>query len=475
MSTVPAPAADAAKEAAKEVAIEDGLPERQRLAAMTAILVPVAMSTLDTVITNTALPSIAASIHADAPSVIWVVTAYQLAMVATLLPFASLAEKIGYRRLYIGGLVLFTITSLACGLAWSLPSLVVFRALQGVGAASLMSVNTAIIRFIYPARILGRGLGLNAFMSGVAFTAGPTVASAILSFTTWHWLFLVNVPAGGLAIWLSLRNLPQTPHSAARFDAPAAMLCGSFFFLLVLGIGTVSQNGAWSIVLPEWIMALACAGTLIYRQRHHASPMLAQDLFRNPVFALSSLTAICSFATQGLAFVALPFLLQNAFGRTQVETGFLMTPWPAVVAVMAPIAGQLSDRYAPGMLCGWGLFIMSAGMAALALMPDHATTFDIGWRMVLCGFGFGFFQAPNLKAIMGSAPPKRSGGASGTVAMSRLLGQSSGAALVALCFYISLKRGPEIALWLGCGFSFAGCLASVLRLVPAWGRKKRTQ
>ncbi|HEY4371022.1 MAG TPA: MFS transporter [Burkholderiales bacterium] len=465
-----APTEVSAGSAPKEAFLTEGLPERQRIAAMTAILVPVAMSTLDTVITNTALPSIAASIHADAPSVIWVVTAYQLAMVATLLPFASFAEKIGYRRLYVGGLVLFTITSLACGLAWSLPSLVIFRALQGVGAASLMSVNTALIRFIYPPRILGRGLGLNAFMSGVAFTAGPTVASAILSFTTWHWLFLVNVPAGLAAIWLSLRNLPQTPHSAARFDAPAALLCGSFFFLLVLGIGTVSQNGPWRVVLPEWGMALLCAVTLIYRQRHHAAPMLAQDLFRNPVFALSSLTAICSFATQGLAFVALPFLLQ-AYGRTQVETGFLMTPWPAVVAVMAPIAGRLSDRYAPGMLCGLGLFIMAAGMAALALMPAHASAFDIGWRMVLCGFGFGFFQAPNLKAIMGSAPPKRSSGASGTVAMSRLLGQSSGAALVALCFYISLKSGPEIALWLGCGFSFAGCLASVLRLLPGWKRK----
>lgn len=455
----------------QEAPLPDGLPERQRAAAMAAILMPVAMSTLDTVITNTALPAIAASIHADAPSVIWVVTAYQLAMVATLLPFAALAEKIGYKRLYVWGLLLFTVTSLACGLAWSLSSLVVFRALQGVGAASLMSVNTALIRFIYPARILGRGLGLNAFMSGVAFTAGPTVASAILSFTTWHWLFLVNVPAGAVAIWLSLRNLPQVPSSSARFDGVAAGLCGSFFFLLVLGIGTVSQNGAWSVVLPEWGLALFCAVTLMRRQRGHPSPMLAQDLFRNPVFALSSVTSICSFATQGLAFVALPFLLQS-FGRTQVETGFLMTPWPAVVAVMAPIAGRLSDRYAPGKLGGFGLAVLSLGMATLALLPAHASAFDIGWRMVLCGFGFGFFQAPNLKAIMGSAPPKRSGGASGTVAMSRLLGQSSGAALVALCFYISLARGPQIALWLGCAFSFTGCVASFMRLLPAWRKGK---
>ncbi|HEX4329266.1 MAG TPA: MFS transporter [Burkholderiales bacterium] len=463
MATIEAPVADAQPE---------GLPEGQRFAAMIAILVPVAMSTLDTVITNTALPSIAASINADAPSVIWVVTSYQLAMVATLLPFAALAERIGYRRLYVYGLVLFTLASLVCGLAWSLESLVVARALQGVGAAALMSVNTALIRFVYPARILGRGLGLNAFTSGVAFTAGPTVASIVLSFTTWHWLFLVNVPAGLIAIWLSLRNLPTSAaRASARFDGVAALLCGGFFFLLVLGIGTLSHNGEWGVVLGEWAAALGCAIILTRRQAGHPAPMLAVDLYKRPMFALSALTSICSFATQGLAFVALPFLLQTAFGKTQVETGFLMTPWPLVVAVMAPIAGRLSDRYAPGMLGGFGLLALSAGMATLALLPPAPTAFDIGWRMVLCGLGFGFFQAPNLKAIMSSAPTRRSGGASGTVAMSRLLGQSSGAALVALCFYISLERGPEIALWLGCGFSFAGCLASALRLLPGSQRK----
>ena len=467
MATVEASTADAQPEG-----LPQGLPEGQRFGPMIAILVPVAMSTLDTVITNTALPSIAASIGADAPSVIWVVTSYQLAMVATLLPFASLAERIGYRRLYVVGLVLFTVTSLACGLAWSLPSLVIARALQGVGAAALMSVNTALIRFVYPARIIGRGLGLNAFTSGVAFTAGPTVASIVLSFTTWHWLFLINVPAGLIAIWLSLRKLPAPgARAAARFDGIAALLCGGFFFLLLLGIGTVSHNGALSVVLGEWVGALLCALVLTRRQAGHPAPMLAVDLYQRPVFALSALTSICSFATQGLAFVALPFLLQTAFGKTQVETGFLMTPWPLVVAIMAPIAGRLSDRYAPGMLGGFGLLALSAGMATLALLPDAPTAFDIGWRMLLCGLGFGFFQAPNLKAIMSSAPTKRSGGASGTVAMSRLLGQSSGAALVALCFYISLQRGPEIALWLGCGFSFVGCLASGLRLLPAWKPK----
>src|SRR3984957_917754 len=179
---------------APAVYLPNGSPNRERLQALAAISVAVAMATLDTAITNTALPTIAADIGSDGASAVWVVNAYQLVMVATLLPLASLGEIVGHRRVYIAGLLLFTATSLACGFAWSLPSLVAARALQGLGAASIMSVNTALIRFVYPAKMLGRGVGFNALVVGVAFTLGPTVASAILSVTTWHWLFLINVP-----------------------------------------------------------------------------------------------------------------------------------------------------------------------------------------------------------------------------------------------------------------------------------------
>jgi DHA2 family multidrug resistance protein-like MFS transporter len=193
--------------------------------------------------------------------------------------------------------------------------------------------------------------------------------------------------------------------------------------------------------------------------------MLAVDLFRIPVFALSSLTSICSFTTQGLAFVALPFLFQHGMGRSEVEAGFLMTPWPAVVAVMAPVAGRLSDRYSTGVLGGIGLVTLSIGMALLALLPADPSTADIIWRLLVCGAGFGFFQSPNLRAMMSSAPARRAGGASGVVATSRQFGQTSGAALVALCFGMSVTDGPRLALWLGCGFAAAGTVASLLRLV----------
>ena len=204
--------------------------------------------------------------------------------------------------------------------------------------------------------------------------------------------------------------------------------------------------------------------------------MLPVDLFKRPVFALSAVTAVCSFAAQGLAFVSLPFYFESVLHRSQVETGFLMTPWPVVVALAAPVAGRLSDRYPPGLLGAIGLAIMSAGMASLALLPAHPHVLDIGIRMAICGAGFGFFQSPNLKAFMASAPPERSGGASGMVATARLLGQTTGAALVALSFGIAGRHGPTLALARGRRSrarraSRAACGSS--RVIPPAGRRFR--
>jgi len=446
--------------------VADGLPLNKRLPAVIAISLGIGMATLDTAIVNTALPTLAEGIGTDSASVIWVVNAYQLATIAMVLPFASLSEALGHRRVYLGGLLVFIVASLFCGLAGSLVTLTVARVMQGLGAAAIMSVNTALLRHIYPSKMLGRGLGYNSLVVGLAFTLGPTVASAILSVATWHWLYLINVPLGVLALVLGVRSLPALPITGHAFDRFAALLCAGLFALLVLGLGSAVHGAQGALTLGLIAVALVCGALLLRRQADHPAPMLAVDLFKRPLFALSSLTAICAFAAQGLAFVSLPFLLQTVLGHSQVETGFLMTPWPAVVAVMALVAGRLADRMSLGVLCGIGLLLLSAGMATLATLESGASAFDIGWRMALCGAGFGFFQSPNLKALMTSAPLARSGGASGIVAVSRLLGQTLGASLVALCFHLSLGSGPQYALWLGCGFALVGAAASGLRLLP---------
>jgi DHA2 family multidrug resistance protein-like MFS transporter len=444
--------------------IGQGLPDKERISALVAVLLAVCIASLDTAIANTALPTIAASLQTSDASSIWVVSAYQLAMVATLLPAAALGEVMGHRRVFMSGLAIFTLASLACGLAPSLSWLVGARLVQGIGAAGVMAINGALLRYIYPSASLGRGMGMNAMVVGLSFAAGPTAASALLLLGSWHWLFLINVPICVLAMYFGLRGLPQTSRAEYRYDGIAAGLCAAMLGLLVLGLGEGAHQATWLTVGIELGLAAICLALLMWRQAGHPAPMLAVDLLKRPVFALSAATAVCSFSAQGLAFVSLPFMLQNLLGYSQVDTGFLITPWPVMVAALAPIAGRLSDKYPAGVLGGGGLAVLSLGLILLATMSATPSVFDIVWRMAVCGAGFGFFQSPNLRAIMSAAPPSRSGGASGMIATVRLMGQAIGAALVAACFHVSTGHGAILALWLGALFAGLAALASVARL-----------
>ena len=445
--------------------VTDGLPPERRRWALLAIFTALAMSALDVAIANVALPAIANDLHTTPADVIWVVNVYQIAMVAALLPVAALGEIVGHQRVYLWGLLLFTAASLGCACAWSLPSLLVARFLQGLGAAGIMSVNTALVRFVYPERLHGRGFGNNALVVATAFTLGPTIASGILSVGAWPWLFAINVPFGVAAILVGLKTLPQTPRAAHAFDYPGALLTSACLCLFILGIGSAAHNTSPWLVIAELIGAVVFGALLMRRQADHPAPMLPIDLFRRPIFALSVATAVCTFAVQGLAFVSLPFYFEDVLHRTQVETGFFMTPWSLVVGIMAPIAGRLSDRHPAGLLGGLGLAMLGVGMVLLAMLPPEPSVADIVWRMAVCGCGFGFFQTPNMKAIMSSAPPGRSGGASGLVATARLVGQTAGAALAALCFSLAGHHGATLALTLGAGFAAVGCVMSFLRLV----------
>jgi DHA2 family multidrug resistance protein-like MFS transporter len=457
--------AKTAKEASSSAI--DGLPAERRRWAVAAIFTALAMASLDTAIANIALPAIAADLNVSPADVVWVVNVYQIALVATLLPLGALGEIVGHRRIYLGGLLLFTLASLGCACAWSLPSLLTARALQGLGASGLMSVNSALIRFVYPSRLLGRGFGHNALVVATAFTLGPTIASGILAMGPWPWLFAINLPFGVLAIAIGMKTLPRTPRAVHAFDFFGALLAAGCLGLFILGVGSAAHRTSIGLVSIELAAAVLLGWFLIQRHADHPAPMLPIDLFRRPVFALSAATAVCAFAVQGLAFVSLPFYFEDILQRTQVETGLFMTPWPLVVAIMAPIGGRLSDRYPAGILGSLGLVLLGIGMVLLASLPASPSVANIVWRMVICGFGFGFFQTPNIRAIMSSAPPDRSGSASGIVATARLTGQTVGAALAALCFALSGRDGATLALALGAGFAAVGSVMSFLRLAVA--------
>lgn len=421
--------------------------------------------TLDISFMYNAVPAISRALRETPAVSVWVVNAYHLTVVAAVIPLAALGESIGHRRVHVAGAALYTVSLVLCGLADSLPTLVAARALQGLGGAAVVSVTAALVRHVYPAQQLGRGLGLYAFIVSFSLAVGPTLASAILSVLSWRWLFWLAIPLGAATWWMARRSLPATPAGGHRFDALTALLCAGVFSSFVIGLGRAAQAGDPLTAAMAWGTTLACLAVLVRREAGHPAPMLAVDLFRRPVFTLSSLTSILSFVTQGLAFVSLPFLFQHVMGWSQMAAGWLMTPWPVMLTLLSVPVGRLSDRWAAGALGGVGLACLAIGMVLLASLPRDADVLAITWRMALCASGFALFQTPNMNALLRSAPPARSGGASGVVATSRMLGQAIGVALAGACFRHSPTEGYTAALWLASGVAVAACVASAARLL----------
>ncbi len=438
----------------------------RRIGAILAVAFGVSLSVIDGTIANVALPTIGAELGISAADSIWIVNAYQLAIMVSLLSFSALGDVVGYRKVYIGGLMLFTAASVGCSLSGSLQTLVPARVMQGFGAAAITSVNTTLIRFIYPRARLGRGMGINATVVAVSSVAGPTLAAGILSVADWPWLFAVNIPMGLVALSLSRRFLPPNPVRVRehRFDWRDAAMNALTFGLLMASVEGFS-HGLDARLLSLGVAALIVVGFFFIRsQLREPYPILPFDLLRIPIFSVSVATSVCSFLGQMLAMVALPFYLQHACGYNDVQTGLLLTAWPAVIMVVAPVAGMLVERVHAGILGGTGLAAMAAGLFRLAFLPEHPTDFDIIWRRVLCGAGFGLFQSPNNSILIASAPPERSGSASGMLATARLVGQTTGAALMALLFHIVPGNSTHTALLLAGGFALTGAVVSLARI-----------
>lgn len=443
---------------------QDGLPVPRRYWSAAAIWLALAMAVLDGTIANVALPVIARELDASAASSVWVINAYQLAIVMTLFPFAALGDKLGYRRVYLFGLAVFTIGSAACALSGSLVQLTAARVAQGLGAGAIMSISAALVRHTYPHARLGKGMGLNALVIGVSAAAGPTIGSLVLSVADWRWIFAVSIPFGLLAIAVGLRALPRTQGHGRAFDGWAALLNAAAFAFLILGAESIVREGLTAGIVKLAIGAVAMA-FLVRREVKRPAPLAPVDLLRNPTFSIAAVASVAAFAAQMLAFVALPFHFQETMGRGVVETGLLITPWPLAVAAVAPFAGRLADRYSAGVMGGVGMAVFALGLAALALMGEDANDLDIVWRMALCGLGFGFFQSPNNRAMVVSAPLHRSGAAGGMLGASRLLGQTGGALATALVFHIAGVHAAAASLGIGCGVALAAAAISASRLV----------
>jgi MFS transporter, DHA2 family, multidrug resistance protein len=441
----------------------DGLPVPHRYWAITAIVLAISMSVLDSSIANVALPTIARELATTAVTSIWVINAYQIAILIALLPLASLGERIGYRRVSLTGLAIFTFASLSCALAPTMSALIVARVLQGFGAAGIMSVNAALVRFTYPQRMLGRAIGINALAVATSAAIGPTVASGVLAVAQWRWLFAINVPIGIVTFLIASRALPVTPRSPRPLDRASAVLHAGTFGLLLCGFQALAHDSATRLAIAEIAAGALLGSILVRRELDREAPLIPFDLLRVRLFSLSVATSVCSFTGQMAALVALPFEIER-LGHSAVATGLLMTPWPVAVGIAAPIAGRLADRYPASLLGGAGLVMMAAGLLLLAELHTGGSSVDFIWRMALCGAGFGLFQSPNNRTLLLAAPRARSGAAGGMLGTARLLGQTVGAAGVAILFRVYPERGADVALFAAAAIALAAAFVSLSRL-----------
>ena len=440
---------------------DDGLPMPRRAVAAGAVLAAIVLAVLDGAIANVALPTLSTELHVSAAATVWVVTGYQLAVVVSLLPLAALGEAVGYRRVFVGGVALFTVASALCTLSPSLSWLVAARFLQGLGSAAIMSLLAAMLRFTYPQRLLGRAIGWNALVVALSSAAGPTIGAGILSIASWPWLFAVNLPIGA-AVLLAARALPRTEGHGRRLDLISMALNAGFFAPLVIGVDLIGREP----LVATAILAASAASlaALVRREMPRAAPLIPLDLLRVGTFRYSVGASVCCFAAQAISFVGLPFYLQHGLGQNPFMTGLYMTPWPLAVAVAAPLSGRAADRVPTAWLCAGGGFCFAVGLALAALWPLERSLAPLVGFTILCGLGFGFFQTPNNRNMLLSAPRARSGAAGGMQATARLIGQTSGAVAMSLLFTLAPSGlAPRVGLGTGAVLAALGGIISLLR------------
>jgi DHA2 family multidrug resistance protein-like MFS transporter len=449
----------------KSANLPDGLDAPERYWAVIGVLLAITITVLDSSMVNVALPAIARELAIDPGAVVWVSIAYNLTVVVSLLPLSAVAERIGFRRMFALGLTLFLLSSIAAVLSGSLISLTVARVAQGLGSAMLMCLFGGLVRNIYPLNKLGMGISINAMVVGLMAVVGPTMGAFILQIASWQWIFVVNIPIG-IATYFCIRFLPEVPRNSGRFDWLACALSIPLFGLSIIGLDALVKDPALSALCL--ILAGLAGWALVRRSRGQVAPIVPIDLLRITPIAFAVAASGFSFAAQMSAFVSLPFYFQQVLHFSYAEVGILLGAWSVGVAVMAPVAGYLSNRYSIAVLCGLGAFGIAAGMLWVIMLPIDSAFIWLMAAMLLAGVGFGFFQTPNNRALLAGTPRHRSGAAGGMQATTRVFGQSFGTALVAVAFNISASNGATLGVCVAIACALIAVAINVARqLNPA--------
>jgi len=439
---------------------QDGLPLPRRYWSIAAISFGTALVVIDGSIANVALPTIARDLGVTNGVVTNVVTIYQMVLVMVLLPFSSLGDRVGHRRLYQYGQLVFMASSALCLLADSFAMLLGLRALQAIGAGMALSVSAAMVRTMYPAHKLGTGMGINSVIVASSAAAAPTMGGYIVSHAPWQWVFVAAAPLAVISLLLG-RSLPDPEPR----NKPVEWISGAWSaitMLLLIGGIQVGTHDDWPLGLAMGVAGVVSLVLLLRRERGRTAPVVPVDLLARPVLGLSALAALTCFISSGALMLSLPFRLEEVFGFEPQKVGLLLLPFPLTMLVVSPAAGWLSDRVAPTKLGVTGMVIAIVGLLLLAFMPLAAGETGIAWRLSLTALGFGLFFAPNSRLLIAQAPRDRAAAAGGLLSTSRLLGQALAAVVIGILLAGGMGIGPT-PLLIACALAVVSAACTMLR------------
>ena len=438
-----------------------------------AVLGAMALVVLDAGIVNIALPTIAGALNVTPAQSILIISVYQIALIMGLLPCAHLADYLGYRRMFIAGITLFSCASACCAFATSLPLLVAARFAQGLGGSAIMALGIALLRFaLGPAR-LGRVIGWNALTVALCSAAAPAIGALVLSSLSWPWLFLINLPVC-MAVMVSVRALPEVEPTRLSVDVSSmAMLASSAGLLFAAAELSVSRTIIASLLA---MIGSACFFLLMHREAAVEAPVFPKDLLARRPFRLAVTASSLCFTGQSIGLVALPFYLQTGLHQSPLAAGLTMTSWPLAAALSSTLANRLNDRFGAAAICAAGGSAMALGLLVMAAWPLQGSVLPLAFGAFLCGAGFALFQVPNNRVMFLSVPIARSAATGGMQGTARLTGQTLGGVIMTLLFTLTK---PEISsrsgFAIGLVFALAAALMSVLRVRTVSSRNQAAE
>ena len=394
------------------------------------------LALLDASIINMIMPTLHKDLNAPLSSVVWVAIAYLLTVTGLMVTFGRLADAVGRGRMYNLGFVVFIVGSALCGMAPSLAMLVVFRVLQGVGAAMLQTNSVALITQTTPPEKRGRSLGVQGAAQALGLAAGPTIGGLVVQYFGWRWFFYLSVPFGLLGALLAFLILPLERHKVElSFD-----YLGAFLFATVasLFLYTLTKGNDWGwgseLFLGMLFLSAVLFAAFYFWEKHSRDPLIDFTMFHNRTFTAGNISGMLSYVVLYGAMFLLPFYLEWVRMFQPSQVGLILTPIPLAIGVLAPFSGRLSDRLGSRGLSSVGMGCASAACLALSLLSPRASYLEILAVLLLLGVGLGLFTPPNNSAIMGAAPRDKLSVAGGILNMARALGMSLGVAVAGAVF-----------------------------------------